>query len=96
MIKHVLMIKLKNRTNEQMLSMKEMLLSMNEKVDVVKQVNVGIDFLNSPRSYDILLEVILDNKELLDDYQKDEYHHEVVKPYVVKNSESIITVDYEF
>ncbi len=96
MIKHVLMIKLKNRTYEQMLSMKEMLLSMNEKVDVVKQVNVGIDFLNSPRSYDILLEVILDNKELLDDYQKDEYHHEVVKPYVVKNSESIITVDYEF
>lgn len=95
MIKHVLMIKLKNRTYEAMLSMKEILLSMNDKVDVVKQVNVGVDFLNSPRSYDILLEVILDNKELLDEYQKDEYHHEIVKPYVVNNSESIITVDYE-
>jgi hypothetical protein len=41
------------------------------------------------------LEVVLKDKNALDEYQKDEYHCSIVKAHMHKVRESSIAVDYE-
>ena len=55
---------------------------------------VGIDFLHSERSYDIILQVTLEKSEL-DNYQNDPYHCSVVKKHMHSVRESSVAVDYE-
>ncbi|MDE6550047.1 MAG: Dabb family protein [Clostridia bacterium] len=93
MIKHVLAIKVKD--GESIDEMRDVLMSMKGNVPTVKDISVGIDFLHSERSYDILMEVTLENKESLDVYQADEYHCNVVKPYVQSHRSAVVAVDYE-
>lgn len=69
---------------------------MEGKVPMLKSIQVGIDFLHSPRSYDIILETTFENKDALNDYQNDPYHCEVVKKYIHSVQETSIAVDYEF
>ncbi|WP_290771084.1 Dabb family protein [Anaerofustis sp.] len=94
MIKHIVCFKLKDSSDKSCKMAKETLMSMENHVDVIKDIKVGIDFLHSDRSYDIILEVILNNKEDLDIYQNDHYHVDVVKSYMHKVRESSISVDY--
>lgn len=79
MIKHVVLFKLKEATQEAVAKAAEVLLSMRENIDYIKELEVGTDFLHSPRSFDVYLSVVLENAEMLDVYQMDEYHCEVVK-----------------
>jgi len=95
MIKHVVCFKLKDNSEVVCEKTKDVLLSMKTNVKYVKDIEVGIDFLHSPRSYDIHLTVLLENKEALDLYQDDPYHADVVKQYMNGVSETSITVDYE-
>ena len=46
---------------------------------MVREIEVGADFLKSARSYDIILQVTLDDVQALDAYQEDPYHVDVVK-----------------
>ena len=96
MIKHIVCFKLKDNSQEVCEKTRDILLSMRGNVPQAKDVNVGIDFLRSERSYDIYLEVILDKKEDLDAYQGDAYHVDVVKKYMHSVMESAISVDYEY
>lgn len=68
---------------------------MTDKVNLIKAIEVGTDFLGSPRSYDVILQVTLENKEALDLYQNDDYHCNEVKPYMHSVMESSVAVDYE-
>lgn len=95
MIKHVVCFKLKNNSDEDKQKAKEVLLSMKGKVDLLRGITVGADFLGSARSYDIILETLFDSKEDLDKYQKDPYHESVVKTYMHAVRESSIAIDYE-
>lgn len=94
MIKHIVCFKLKDNSEKSCKMAKETLMSMKGHVDMIKDINVGIDFLHSDRSYDIILEVVLDNKEALDAYQNDPYHVDVVKTYMHKVRETSVSVDY--
>ena len=67
---------------------------MEGRVDLIKDIEVGCDFLHSPRSYDIILQVTLENEQALDDYQNDDYHCGVVKKHMHAVAESSIAVDY--
>lgn len=96
MIKHIVCFKLKDNSYEACLKAKEVLIGMEKNVPLVKDIKVGIDFLHSQRSYDLILEVILESKEDLELYQKDTYHIEVVKKYMHTVRETSISVDYEF
>lgn len=69
---------------------------MEGKVPMLKSIQVGIDFLHSPRSYDIILETTFETKDALSDYQNDPYHCDVVKKYIHSVQETSIAVDYEF
>lgn len=95
MIKHIVCFKLKDVTESVLQETKEILLSMDGKVDLLKGIEVGVDFLKSPRSYDIILQVLLEDREALDAYQKDPYHCDVVKKHMHEVMESSISVDYE-
>lgn len=95
MIKHIVCFKLKNPTEELCNKTKEILLSMKGNVPMLVHLNVGVDFLHSDRSYDIILETYFNSKEDLEDYQNDPYHCEVVKKHMHAVRESSVAIDYE-
>ena len=95
MIKHIVCFKIKEECKNRIEEAKKTLLSMKEHVPTVLDIFVGIDLLHSERSYDLILEVILNSKEDLELYQKDEYHCSVVKTLMHKIRSSSIAIDYE-
>lgn len=95
MIKHIVCFKLKDKSEENILKTAEVLKSMDGKVDLLRGIEVGVDFLHSPRSYDIILQVVLDDANALDAYQNDTYHCDVVKKHMHEVMESSVAIDYE-
>ena len=94
MIKHIVCFKLNDSSEEQKQAAKDILLSMNGNVPQIRSIEVGTDFLCSPRSYDVILQVTLDDRDALDAYQQDPDHCEVVKAYMHKNAASSVALDY--
>jgi hypothetical protein len=94
MIKHVVCYKLKDNSFEKCEEAKRTLLSMKGKVGYFIDIQVGIDFLKSERSYDLVLEMTFNSKEDMALYQKDEYHCTVVKPYMHAARLTSVSVDY--
>lgn len=92
MIKHCIMIKLKDNSQKSKNEVKEKLLSMEGKVAMMRSLEVHSDFLSSPRSYDIFLSCTLDDQTALDEYQNDSYHCEI-KAYIKTVAESVIALD---
>lgn len=95
MIKHIVCFKLKDNSKENVEKTAEILRSMEGKVDLIRDIEVGVDFLHSERSYDVILQVVLDDAKALDDYQNDEYHCSVVKKHMHAVRESSVAIDYE-
>lgn len=95
MIKHIVCFKFKNSTPELCEKAKEILLSMQGNVPMLRSIEVGIDVLHSERSYDAILQVTVDDMEALEAYQNDPYHCSVVKTFIHSVRESSIAVDYE-
>ncbi len=95
MIKHVVCFKLKEPTEENKQKAAQTILSMKENIDYLRGLEVGRDFLGSPRSYDVFLAVTLDDEEALETYQNDEYHCDVVKKYMNSVTEKSVSVDFE-
>lgn len=94
MIKHIVCFKLKNNCPKECEKAAEVLRSMDGKVPMLRGIEVGVDFLHSERSYDVVLSVLLDDEKALDKYQNDPYHVEVVKPHMHAVRESSVAIDY--
>ncbi len=94
MVKHIVCFKLKNPAEKE--KVRELLLSMRGNVPSAKKIEVGVDFLGSDRSYDVILMVDLENREALDTYQNDPYHVNIVKAYMHQARSASVAVDYEF
>ena len=84
MIKHIVLFRLKDNSPAKCAEAKEILLSMEGKVDLLRGIAVGIDALHSPRSYDVALEVLIDDMAC-----------DVVKAYLAGAAESSVCIDYE-
>ncbi len=95
MIKHIVCFKLIDNSEENKLKAKEVLLSMVGNVPLLRGIEVGTDFLGSPRSYDVILITTLDDKASLDAYQVDEYHVNVVKKHMHSVVSTSVAIDYE-
>ncbi len=93
MIKHTVCFKIK--PNEDINKAVEVLRSMEGRVPTIISMEVGVDFLKSERSFDIILQVVLKDKKALEDYQNDEYHCSVVKKHMHAVRLSSIAVDCE-
>lgn len=96
MIRHIVCFKLKDNSLAECEKAREVLLSMNGNVPTAKKIEVGIDFLHSNRSYDIILAVDVESRAALDEYANDTYHCNVVKTHMHAVCESSVTVDYEY
>lgn len=95
MIKHIVCFKLKDNSLEECNKAAEVLRSMEGNVDLIRSIEVGVDFLHSQRSYDVILQVVLDDEKALEEYQKDEYHCSVVKKHMHSVAETSIAIDYQ-
>jgi len=73
---------------------KEKLLGMKGNIDVLKDIEVGIDFSKSQRSFDLALVTVFENKETLEKYRVHPYHQEIVKWLKANNTQTKV-VDYE-
>ncbi|MCM1113984.1 MAG: Dabb family protein [Clostridium sp.] len=94
MIKHIVCFKLKENSEEMCTKTADILKSMKGNVPQLMDIEVGIDFLHSPRSYDIILQVTLENADKLNEYQNDPYHCNIVKKHMHAVMESSVAIDY--
>ena len=94
MIKHTVCFKLKDNSPENCEKAKQVLLSMQGNVPQLRSIEVGVDFLHSDRSYDVILQVVVDDEAALEAYQKDPYHCSVVKPHMHSVRETSVAVDF--
>ena len=95
MIKHIVCFKLKDNSPENCQKAKDVLLSMQGNVPLLRGIEVGVDFLHSERSYDVILQVLLDGAAALEAYQNDPYHCAVVKTHMHAVCEASVAIDYE-
>lgn len=95
MIKHIVCFKLRDSSESAKAEARDILLSMKGNVPLLRDIFVGIDFLGSARSYDVILEVTLEDAAALDAYQVDPYHVNVVKQYMHAHTASSVAVDCE-
>ena len=94
MVKHIVCYKLKDNSLENKQKVKDMMLTMKGKVGYFLDIKVGMNIIESERSYDIVLEMTFNSKEDLELYQKDEYHFSVIKPFMKEVRVSSVSVDY--
>ena len=95
MIKHIVCFKLKDNSEENCKKAQEVLLSMKDNVELLRDIQVGVDFLHSERSCDVVLEVVVDDRAALEAYQNHPYHVNVVKKHMHAVREASVAVDYE-
>lgn len=95
MIKHVVMYKLKDNSCANKKKLQEKFLSMKGKINVLKSIESGTDFLKIPRSFDVVLICTFETKEDMKIYDAHPVHlpvKEYVKSVVVKSH----SVDFEY
>ncbi|HHX49403.1 MAG TPA: Dabb family protein [Clostridiales bacterium] len=92
MVRHVVMFKMKEGVSKQETA--RVLKSMDGVCPQIREMEVGIDFLQSERSYDVILSVLVDDEVALEAYQNDLYHCNVVKKFMHANRVSSVAVDY--
>ena len=96
MVKHIVCFKLKDNSEENCKKAQEVLLSMKDNVELLRDIQVGVDFLHSERSCDVVLEGVVDDRAALEAYQNHPYHVNVVKKHMHAVRESSVSADYEF
>jgi hypothetical protein len=92
MIKHIVLFKLKDPACAE--KARDLILSMKGTVEQIKELEVGIDFARTERSFDLALTVIVENEEDLRGYAEHPYHVNVVKKYLTEASEKSVVADY--
>lgn len=95
MIAHIVLFKLNSPTAENTEAVKNMLLSMNGKLPMLRHLEVGVDVIRSERSHDVALYSKFDNLADLQAYQIHPYHADTVVPFMKANCASIVAADYE-
>lgn len=95
MIKHIVMFKLKDPSAENIELAKSKLLGMKGKIDILKNIEVGVDFMKSERSMDLILITDFDNLDDLKTYATHPIHLPVLE--IIKGlCEYSKAVDYEY
>jgi hypothetical protein len=94
MIKHIVMFKLKDKNKENIEKIVNALKTLEGNIDVLRSAEIGVNFTESERSYDIVLTTEFDNRDALNAYGPHPKHAPVVKTVRSLCSGSVI-VDYE-
>ena len=94
MVKHIVMFKLAERNQESLSQAMTTLNSLRGNIETLKSLELGTDFLNSERSYDLVLTALFDDREALKTYANHNNHIPVIEKMRSLCSSSIV-VDYE-
>mgnify|MGYP001277033684 FL=1 len=94
MITHVVLFRLKDRSPASVEATARVLRDMDGKIEQLRGLEVGVDRLRSPRSYDIALIAKFDSMEDLNAYQVHPVHRKVVE-HMQQAAEASVSVDYE-
>ncbi len=95
MIRHIVFFKIEEKNEDFKKELKNKILSLKNKIDVIKYYQVGINFSKEERAYDLALISDFDTKEDLFTYAN---HPEHLKVISLVKSKSITTkvVDFEY
>lgn len=93
-MKHIVFFKLNERNEQNQDALIEILNKMKGQIPFVQDMWVGKDFLNSQRSFDVVLEVTL-NKEDLDTYANYPLHVACKNEFAPLVSKSVVCDVYE-
>lgn len=99
MIKHVVLWKLKDEANgytkqQNALEIKQRLEALNGKIPGLIKIEVGIDFLKTPESADVILYSEFENREALLVYAEHPLHKNVM-PFILEARYERRVADYE-
>ncbi len=99
MVKHIVMWKIQGvngqSKEETAQTIKRTLEDLNGKIEGLIHLEVGLDFLQSEASYDVVLYSELTDKEALDFYQNHPLHVKAATEVVKPAATSRMVVDYE-
>jgi hypothetical protein len=94
MLTHVVFFQLDERNPENAQKLRDALLSMQGKIPQIKQMEVGINVLESARAYDVALIQRFDSLETMQEYQTHPVHLAVL-PTIRGLAGTTASVDYE-
>ena len=94
MIKHIVMFKLKDRNKESIAKIVDALKTLEGNIDVLRSAEIGVNFTESERNYDIVLTTEFDDRNALNAYGTHPNHLPVVETVRSLCSGSVV-VDYE-
>lgn len=95
MVKHIVFFKLKDKTPELAEELRKRLLSLQEAIPFIREIEVGINFKESDRAYDVALITVFDSEEDLQRYATHPYHLEVIK-YIKTITSDTKVVDFKY
>ncbi|GIO30293.1 MULTISPECIES: Dabb family protein [Paenibacillus] len=94
MIKHIVFIKLQDRSSESVDKTAAILRDMEGKIPQLRAIEVGVDIVHSERSFDIALVTEFSSLDDLQAYQVHPVHQEVLR-HLNETKELSLCVDYE-
>lgn len=92
MFTHVVLMKVKNLKD--VATVAEILRSMEGEIPELKEIEVGINEIESDRNFDIVLITRFDSKEDMDIYQYSDYHQHQVLDRIRPLLEKTVAGDY--
>ncbi len=95
MIKHIVFFKLKDNSTENKKVVQNRLLQMKDEIWVLKNIEVGINFKESDRAYDIALITDFATEEDLNIYQ-DHPYHVGIKNFIKEVTSDSKVVDFQY
>ncbi len=95
MIRHVVFFKTQDNDMEVKKDLQEKILSLKEKINVIKYYQVGINFSKEDRAYDLVLISDFDTKEDLCSYANHPEHLRIISSVKSKNITTKV-VDFEY
>lgn len=94
MLTHIVLFKMKDKSQEAADKMISMLRALEGQIPQLLAIEVGQDVLRTERSYDIGLVTKFDSVEAMKEYQVHPAHQEVLA-YINTVRESAVAVDFE-
>ncbi len=95
MITHVVFFRLNDPEPATIAQTQALLLSMADRIPLLRHLEVGVDIVRSERSYDLALITKFDSLADLRAYQDHPYHADTIVPHVKAVSTSVVAVDFE-
>jgi hypothetical protein len=94
MLTHIVFFKLHDRSRENAEKFRDALESMRGKIPQIREMEIGINVVESARAFDVALVQRFDSLAAMEEYQTHPVHQAVL-PYLRASSASTAAVDYE-